>query len=317
MTTSTGTAKAHGRTKGPRDAPTIHRITLAAIRISYMLTDVDNLHYHHGRYTYLATPTFEHSIRQVQLLINSLPKAGTHLVERALQLVTGLPSVPVWLGSFHARQFVESDAIVPPRTMKIGVDWPRDVSLSAVDSWLAGLPIDCIISGHVPFDLAFHDLLRQKGVAVILCIRDLRDVCVSHAHYVAREPGHFLHSEYAGRSVSEQIALSIQGCDPMPDIGTRARSVAGWTESATVVRFEDLVGVAGGGDAEKQQQCLARLCEVSGVSDTKIDQGKSALFGGTTTFRSGQIGQWHHELTSQHHQLMERFAGGLSMFLYQ
>ena len=59
-----------------------------------------------------------------------------------------------------------------------------------------------------------------------------------------------------------------------------------------VVRFEDLVGMAGGGDKELQLKSIAELADWAGLSEFNLAQVADELFGGTHTFRRGKIGQW-------------------------
>lgn len=69
-----------------------------------------------------------------------------------------------------------------------------------------------------------------------------------------------------------------------------------WLKEPNVclIRFENLVGAKGGGSDELQYKEIQKIAKHLGVklSDERIKQITSGLFGGTRTFRSGQIGGW-------------------------
>ena len=70
----------------------------------------------------------------------------------------------------------------------------------------------------------------------------------------------------------ERLRLSIVG-DPERNIASIAERLdryAGWlTSGALVVRFEDLVGPDGGGEAESQREAVARLYDYVGLGQDR------------------------------------------------
>ena len=61
-----------------------------------------------------------------------------------------------------------------------------------------------------------------------------------------------------------------------------------------VIRFEDLIGPKGGGDAKMQYSAIHSIAKALG-QDLKQDQIESIgkeMFGSSKTFRKGKIGSW-------------------------
>ena len=94
---------------------------------------------------------------------------------------------------------------------------------------------------------------------------------VSQTHFVTREAEHRQHEAFAQLpSVRERLLLSIQG-DPdkrVLGIADRLDRYAGWlTSGCLVVRFEDLVGPGGEGDADAQHEAVGGIYRYLGLDD--------------------------------------------------
>ena len=109
----------------------------------------------------------------------------------------------------------------------------------------------------------------ERDVRTLFMIRDPRDIVLSQASYIYREKRHPRHALFAGiADEGERIALAIRGSDDhgLPSVGRRLREYAGWlTSGALVLRFEDLVGPRGGGDAVAQARALESLYAFLGI----------------------------------------------------
>jgi hypothetical protein len=79
-----------------------------------------------------------------------------------------------------------------------------------------------------------------------------------------------------------------------------------------MVKFEDLVGVEGGGSAEAQRLAVGRVATHLGipVDERKIGLVGESLFGVGRTFRRGQIGGWREEFTAEHERALAEGALG-------
>jgi hypothetical protein len=93
---------------------------------------------------------------------------------------------------------------------------------------------------------------------------------VSQIHYVIARKDHRHHALFASiPTASERLRVAIAG-DPehgVASIGERLDAFEGWlTSDALVVRFEDLVGPAGGGDAEAQARTVRAIEDHLGIA---------------------------------------------------
>ena len=191
-----------------------------------------------------------------RVLVVSLPKAGTHLVERAVCLHPRL-----------YRQF--------RRTLN-----PENVGPEGLDGVLRTLRPGQVALAHLPFDPAYASLL--EGVRTLFVVRDPRDIAVSLAHYIESRGDHPLHFAYGERpDERSRIELAILGDaearPPAPSLESLLAGFAGWLESgALVVRFEDLIGARGGGDDDAQARTLREIYDYLGVElAPEVESGSS------------------------------------------
>ncbi len=227
-----------------------------------------------------------------RILCVSIPKAGTHLLERALCL--------------HPKLYRK---LVPT------------VSEENVDRWkgvpglLAKLRPGQVAASHLPFRSEYPEVIARNGVRPIFLIRDPRDIVVSQVHYVSKRTDHRFHALFDGLpDVKERLRLAIAG-DPehnVVSIGDRLDYFAGWLDAALVVRFEDLVGPDGGGDRDRQAATLRSIYDFLGID---VDGHALARIGDrlfsadSPTFRSGVIGGWRRSFDQELEALFDRTAG--------
>ncbi len=233
-----------------------------------------------------------------KVLINSLPKSGTFLLRRALSL---LPSfVPRW--SMHGL-----DAGEPNLNRKI-----KNIRRGQY------------ASGHLYWSQVLIDLLVTNDIRTIFIIRDLRDVAVSSACYLNDKNSHHrLQSYFASlESDDERLMAVILGakqqlfsdCQDRKSLGEFGMAFLPWLEepNCLVVRFEDLIGTAGGGNDKKQRESLQTIINYLDIdiSDEKIAQmAEKLFFRNSRTFRKGKIGDWQNWFNTKHKQVFKDVAG--------
>jgi len=228
------------------------------------------------------------------VFVNSVPKAGTHLLKRCLLSLHG-----VWDAHRHL------DISQPER---------------AVAEGLRTLLPGGLATGHLPFVPAYRAAVAQAGAAHLLMLRDPRDVALSLAEYIPRLESHYLHETFRGLDPDQRLLLCIEGlAEPRPewddvalrDIGSAFREFTAWRAEPTVtlVRFEDLVGPAGGGDAERQLACVRRVAQAIGseFDAAAVERAAQRTFDrASPTFREGAAGAWRERFTPAHRQAFER-----------
>lgn len=211
-----------------------------------------------------------------RILCVSIPKAGTHLLERALCL--------------H------------PRLYRKLLPTINDVNIRrwhGLAPLLAGLKPGQIICSHLTYSKEYETVLKDFGIRCIFLIRDPRDIVVSQAFYIAKNEQHRLHEVFAPQpDLKSRIKLAIQGYEPgrLPSIAQRLKDYSGWLDSgAIVIRFEDLIGPHGKGSESQQVDTLRSIYNYLGlnVDYQWIESLAGKLFSDSSpTFRQGASGQW-------------------------
>jgi hypothetical protein len=253
-------------------------------------------------------------------VINSLPKAGTHLLAKVMRLFPGVRYAGVEIDNSTAEQFAVPYAGAP--TLTIGVDWPIPLSREAVQNALGEIKNGQFAAWHAPYSDDLAGLVAQLNLKTLLMLRDPRDVVVSHARFLATADAHFLYPRYQALSGSEQLMTSINGLEPtapgepgLLDIGTRCRSVNAWHAYPLncVTTFEKLVGPQGGGRQDEQLTEIARLADHIGLRYNRVILTWIAerVFGGTKTFHKGAIGGWRERFSPAHKRAFKDVAGSI------
>ena len=236
------------------------------------------------------------------ILYLTFPKGGTHLIMKALEMITGrnqkpLPYDAVDAFSINANYFKQS--------------------------WHAFIFYNHLFSFYDVFANQEHPQLIK-----LIGIRDPRDVILSTVHWinyiynnVKNHPmyGPIVIRDFVKLSFADQITKVIE----MPEkfgslhftenMHVMSKNALLWMKNPSVltVRFEDLVGPQGGGDLKKQKSTIRTLGEHIGypLSDILVDFVAASLFGDTPTFRKGQIGAWKEYFTEEHKQLIKETMG--------
>lgn len=245
-----------------------------------------------------------------KVLANSMPKSGTHLLVRLLSHVPDM--------RFTARHINMKN--IPGIS---GLDSEVSTEAAKYDDILKLVRNGQFLTGHVPCIPAVHEVLDRMGFKILVILRDPRDVVVSHAHYVLARKDHWIHGRFitAHPDIDSAITACIEGlpADPvlgggLPDMDTRINDYIGWLDApgALAIRFEDLVGSAGGGDDGRQLQTIRRVCShVQRPEDTTSCRRLADAIWTTKaiTFRSGKIGDWRRYFSAEHIESFKRVAG--------
>jgi len=263
----------------------------------------------------LVTPKYQHRI-----LINSIPKAGTHLVSTLLNnlgfyykrpvLERGLKNHPLNLLYFKLSQ-----------TCLIGLGQPQKVKLQTIKYLLKNTRRGTFKLGHIPYQPEIVELLSQLHYKIIIVIRDPRDIVVSQIHYYLDHPKHYLHSYYRNKnSIKEQIILAITGIQGDEDwitygITKKFHLISNWMKEPEVltVRFENLIGPQGGGISVLQKDWISKIADFLEIPMNPFTASEvgSRLFGKGITFRSGQIGSWKYYFDTDLKKIFNEEAGKL------
>ncbi len=239
-----------------------------------------------------------------KIFCNSIPKSGTHLLAQIF-LNLGFKITP-------------SGEIRP---------W---MTLEETENKLNSLKKKEYIVGHRHYDKEFNSQIKKHGVSQFLIVRDPRDVVVSKAFYITKTPSHSLFSYYNRLSHRERFIAAIKGIKD--EINSKEQyaisSVAEiyekflpWQdeEGCMIVKFEDLIGIRGGGSDNKQLEALRSIIKHIGTSLKESEFKKTAFKSfnvQSLTFRKGQIGDWANWLDDEMLSILKKDEAIFKKFGY-
>jgi hypothetical protein len=243
-----------------------------------------------------------------RILANSPPKAGTHVLST---LLGEMPKV-----MFCGRHYNINDfRLDGPAEDGPTFDWAE------VARRYGRVRPGQFATGHFPAHEEFQRVLRRLQMRTIVIFRDPRDMVVSAAFYIRSLQRHRLHELYRGfPTVSAAIDAAIAGVPPGPygtghaSIVDRTENYLGWTDAEGVltVRFEDLVGEAGGGSRAAQLKAVSDIANhiERPLEDSQLERICDRVFApSSATFRKGQIGDWRNHLTPDQVEFFRARAG--------
>lgn len=234
-----------------------------------------------------------------RIVANSIPKSGTHLLARCLQLLPDIED-----SGLRIRGRMKPQLLVR-RLDRVGGG--------------------CFIPLHLVFTPKREHFLRDRGFTMILITRDPRDIAISHYHYVTKHSRHHrLHAYYnALPDDSARLMTSIQGIPEsswkgrvrLRDINRRCRAFLDWADhGACVAQFEKLVGPLGGGKSQAQHKEIQKIALHLGIQlDTSTLEhiACKVFYRKSSTFRKGAIGDWRNHMGMEHKAVFKEIAGQL------
>lgn len=237
---------------------------------------------------------------------NGIWKSGNNLLKKALYLMGSNDAnwgvgAHLLFGRYQAIRTLFRGS-KNGRGILAGLEIPITISPAWLQYKLRQSAGKCV-GGHAPYSLHLEKILTNQNFRIIQIVRDPRDVLVSFAYWIETRPDFFPYKLFAPLTIEERINTLISGSnldtrfvwEPFSAILDRS---AGWlkNDNAIVVRFEDLIGAQGGGNKTQQLATLEKIAEWIGVQ-VDMNTVTETLFGGTPTFRKGEIGNWKNVFT--------------------
>ena len=237
-----------------------------------------------------------------RVLINSVPKAGTHLLSSILDHTPGYR-----FSGLHVRRerFVRHAGDQDPAILlDPEMDWP------GLRRELEGAKLGQYATAHLWASAPLSELLSELDYRVLYVTRDPRDIVVSTAAYIPSLRRHRHHQRFKHRlrTDEERMLAVIRGFEADADgprylpLADRLRVFVGWEDDRRTLRcrFEDMVGARGAGNEGAQEELLARIFGHLGLG---LDAAEAAGIAAeawaskSATFRSGRIGAWRQAFT--------------------
>lgn len=227
------------------------------------------------------------SVENRKVLCVTVPKSGSHLLKKALEMIQGCEATWIYGESFKDEKALKQS----DKKLYIAHIFPETELARFFDS---------------------------KDFAKVVLIRDPRDVMLSFLHHVLHKKtwsydSQFDHEKFSHLSLDQQLRETLLFPYPSP-IHSFPYAIAWMSDpSVFVCRFEDLVGAQGGGSAAAQKKTLLALASFIGspISPERAEEIGATIFGNTWTFRKGQIGQWKEAYTPDTTSLFKRVAKGM------
>jgi len=255
----------------------------------------------------------------MRAVANSLPKSGTHLLTRLLDLI-GMTEGPLHLSGslvrLTSRNPIRMLQIARRRTrrsysdgLNVDLDEPKNVLRGRwLRQKLARTPVNAYFQAHLPHSDDLEAFLAENNLKLLFIIRDPRDVLLSFVNHMLRDPSFPFHRQFHSMSSTEaRLRATLEGCIgdrgiPLASLPNRLARVMGWYRSkqTLTVRFEDLIGPQGAGLAQRQRQTVRRVCDHMqfDFSEQRLDEIASSVFNTrASTFHKGQIGTWKEAFT--------------------
>lgn len=190
-----------------------------------------------------------------------------------------------------------------------------DSDLQNIKTRLSTLHYGDVAAAHLNWSVGLAAELASRNIAHILIVRDPRDVAVSGFNYITyKDHRHRLHHFLRNlKDDSARLLAIIEGIDGDKLADGRAslglaehyRGFLEWRRDrrCLLIKFEDLVGLRGGGCVKRQRQTIQDIgAHLSLPLDcATVDRiCNQAFHQGGRTFHQGQIGAWKKHFRNEH-----------------
>lgn len=232
---------------------------------------------------------------QPPIIVNSIPKSGTHLL---LQLARAVPGTRYY-GGFVAHAWSV--------TM-------RERTRQEIAFRLSHIVPGEVVGAHLYHDPEVARFLVERSAIQLFIYRDPRDLVLSEANYITNmNRWHRLHSVMKSLPDEEsRVRALIEGIPGLyGDVGTRLRRFIGWLNEPDViaVRYEDLQSSLHSVALRDLCRCIAQRAPVYGAADMLSEKMELAIAPERShTFHQGGSEKWRTQLSYDNLMSIERLA---------
>ena len=265
--------------------------------------------------------------QQSRVLVNSLPKSGTHLLTRAVEIF-GYQEYATHRG--YLKRMLDSLGFSTPKyfnykqaknslkkgkstddQIAIGAFTPYFVNQPTMQYWLNTIPYAQYIQGHIPFTPTLTQIITKLNYFHLVIIRDPRAVVASLLPFIlnAQNTGmgtHFLADDFKPMSPIQRLKFVLEGgYAPKAKVKVDSfievyHSMLAWRNepNCLLVRFEDLVGEQGGGNTDNQKNVVKKIALHLEIKfDEDISSKLNQIYNPSArTFRIGKIDGWKNSM---------------------
>lgn len=259
--------------------------------ISNYLHDIERFGYSPKK---LYSRIFENRESLPKIISVSVPKSGTNLIQRILTL--------------HPQLYRRIVPTLGRRNHEKWSDWEKLFSKTKPGE---------IISSHFDYDHALEKyLIHQANHKIIFVARDPRDIVISDMYYILKRPDHGYYEEIKEMSSEkEMLSALILGTDNIRPIDKQINRFIGWLNAETLyLKFENMVGEAGGGTDHSQRDSIQKIYDHLGIpiKDEMLSFiASNCRSSKSQTFRKGTINNWKHQFDDDLKSQFKSVAGDL------
>ena len=195
---------------------------------------------------------------------------------------------------------------------------------------LMRLPINAVMSTHMPFSALDRDLLTNLQFKHVLLLRDPRALAVSQYFHAIKRPTNRLHHSLSSTTKEQALWKLINGFDfsylgktyVQPSLDNYFSSFCTWLDAgAHLIKFEDIVGSRGGGSDQRQFDAvvgLASYLELKLTDEYAKLVGSQSFSEKANTYRAGHVSEWRRHVTPlQSSEICRRCGPQMAMLEYQ
>lgn len=251
------------------------------------------------QYTSLFLKNFSKAGNSMPILINSVPKSGTHLVE---QLFNNFEPVKNY-NFFIAQQ--------PTQPFRIR-------SQKKINNMIKKIKMGELLRGHIYYSAETLNKLKKQNCLILFIYRDPRDIVISEANYLTKmNTLHRAHKFFKLKdNQKDQIKLAISGIQSnkidYSNVFNRLNPYSGWLLSSSKnifpIKYEDLRN-----NIDKVLNDLYKFLDLNDYffdcsieKDTFIKQCKSGINPKKShTFNKGKTGSWKEIFDEELSQLFK------------
>lgn len=262
----------------------------------------------------LAKRTIRHATTREKgpILVNSVPKAGTHMLR---SMVLTLPSLQ-------------------PSHDLAAVAWQEsaETQTALLVNHLYDLRPSLVYTAHIPYSPQAHAHLQRCNVRHLFIYRDPRDIAVSLMHFIMRQQAN-LYAAFAALPHDDARLLAvIEGLgagrerftygqnDALPSLAIMLNAFKGWLAQPDTfaLRYEQIIG-PNGQPAPAAETTVAQMIDWLGFDSDTATVGRMLDLGlqpqRAKTYRQGTSGGWRDVFRPNHHAAWQAIAEQLDWAL--
>jgi hypothetical protein len=254
------------------------------------------------------------------VFFTSVPKCGKNLIY-SFYFALGMKrwdwgDRPALLHAAHFGRITDKPSYGFPAADPVSEGAER-AALDDVMGQLTSMPADIISHHHFLPHPRLTRHIHEQGLSTVFVARDPRDVLVSMLNFARKRqlPSH-VSAILEPLSDEDALLLLVEGRDRLIPFADYFDAYRDWLSApgVTQLRFEDLIGPKGGGDAARQEQACMMLAALAGLppTDDAVKAATQQVFNTKAgTFHKGAIGAWREAFTPSVTRAYDRHAGWL------